>query len=126
MRIIALALSAVFCLGSPISASAGDVEAGEKVFKKCKACHTVDQGGKNKVGPNLFGILDADAGQAEGFKYSKAFLARVEEGLTWTTENLDAWLENPQDFIKKSKMVLKIKKAEDRENVIAYLETLKE
>ena len=128
MRILALALSAIVFLSTPLSAIAGDAEAGAEAFKKktCKACHTVEQGGKNRVGPNLFGIVGAAAGQVEGFKYSDALMAKSSEGLTWNAENLQEWLENPKGFIDGTKMKLKLKKQEDRDNIIAYLETLKE
>jgi len=118
---LVLAMSTSFAV-----AAEGDVKKGEKVFKKCKACHTVKEGGKNKVGPNLFGIVDAEAGKREGYKYSKAFKAKLEEGkLVWDEESLHKWLEKPQKFIKKSKMTLKLKKEKQRNDVIAYLKSLK-
>ena len=128
MRFFALALSAVVFLGAPSSASAGDPEAGETAFKKrtCKACHTVEKGGKSRQGPNLFGIYGAAAGQVEGYKYSDALLAKAEEGLVWDSENLAKWLEDPKNVAKGSKMKIKVKKEADRENIIAYLETLTE
>jgi len=119
---IALAL-AIAALGTPAIAG-GDVELGEKVFKKCKACHTIEADGKNKVGPNLHGIVGAEAGRNSDFKYSDALKEKVADGLVWTEENLRMWLEDPQKFAKKSKMVLKLNKDEDRDNVIAYLKTL--
>jgi cytochrome c len=118
---IALAL-AIAALATPAIAD-GDVELGEKVFKKCKACHTIEADGKNKVGPNLHGIVGAEAGRSSDFKYSDALKEKVAEGLVWTEENLHIWLEDPQKFAKKSKMVLKLNKDEDRDNVIAYLKT---
>lgn len=121
-----LALAAVltlsaFALATPANA---DAEAGEKVFKKCKACHAVGEGAKNKVGPHLNGIIDAEIASVEGFKYSKAFLAKKEEGMTWTVENLDAYLNKPKAFIKGTKMSFPgLKEEEDRANVIAYLQS---
>ena len=101
----------------------GDVEAGMKVFKKCKACHNVDKE-KNKVGPHLVGIMDRKAAAIEGYKYSKAMIAKGEEGLTWSVENLDAYLTKPKDFIPKTKMAFPgLKKPDDRVNVIAYLKS---
>lgn len=101
------------------SANAADVEAGEKVFKKCKACHTIEAGGKNKIGPNLHGILGNQAGIVEGFKYSKAF---KEASFTWDETELAKYLVDPKGYLKGNKMAFPgLKKEEDVTNVIAYI-----
>jgi cytochrome c len=100
-------------------AHAGDVAKGEKVFRKCKTCHTVEKDGKNKVGPNLFGVVGRKAGTVEGFKYSSAM---AESGLTWDEATLNKFLEKPKDLVNKSKMVFPgLRKEDDRADVIAYL-----
>ncbi|MDV7143390.1 cytochrome c family protein [Tropicimonas sp. TH_r6] len=102
----------------------GDAAAGEKVFKKCKACHAVGEGAKKKVGPPLNGIIDAPAGQFEGFKYSKNLMELAEGGLTWDNATMAAYLTKPKDVIPKGKMAFAgLKKEEDIANVIAYLAT---
>ncbi|SPJ28030.1 c-type cytochrome [Falsiruegeria mediterranea] len=96
----------------------GDAKAGKKVFKKCKACHTVKEG-KNKVGPTLYGIVDAPAGQVEGFKYSPALL---EAGLTWDAETLKAFLTKPKELVPGNKMSFAgLKKEQQIDDLIAYL-----
>jgi cytochrome c len=100
----------------------GDAAAGEKVFKKCKACHAVGDGAKNKVGPMLNGIVGNEIASVDGFKYSKAFKAKKEEGLVWTVEVLDEYLTKPKAYIKGTKMGFAgLKKEQQREDVIAYL-----
>lgn len=104
---------------------AGNAELGEKVFRKCKSCHMVGEDAKSKVGPILNGIIGATAGTNEDFakKYSKPMVKAGEEGLVWNAETLSTYLEKPRDMIKGTKMSFAgLKKAEDRENVIAYLE----
>ncbi|SDJ05508.1 c-type cytochrome [Aliiruegeria lutimaris] len=106
---------------SPVLAE-GDAAAGEKVFKKCKACHAVGEDAKNKVGPVLNGVVGAAAGQKEDFKYSSNLLELAEGGLTWDEETLAAYLTKPKDVIPKGKMSFAgLKKEEDIANVIAYL-----
>ncbi|MEV8467508.1 cytochrome c family protein [Fluviibacterium sp. DFM31] len=102
----------------------GDPEAGEKVFKKCKACHAVGADAKNKVGPQLNGIVGNAAGQVEGFKYSDNLLELAAEGLTWDEPTLTIYLAKPKDLIPKTKMSFAgLRKDEEIQNVIAYLQT---
>ena len=109
------ALLAAFA--SPAMAE-GDAAAGEKVFKKCKACHTLEEG-KNKVGPSLHGVMGRAAGTLEGFKFSSAM---SESGLTWDDETMAKFLAKPKDLVAKTKMSFAgLKKEDDIENVIAYL-----
>lgn len=99
--------------------AAADPEAGKKVWRKCKACHTIDKGGKKRIGPNLWNIVGADVGAREGFKYSKGMLAF---GGQWTYERLDAYLTKPRKVVKGGKMsFVGLKKPKDRANVIAFM-----
>ena len=103
-------------------AQAGDVAAGEKVFKKCKACHYVDRK-KNKSGPHLVNIVGRAAGAAEGFKYSKAMAG---SGLVWDEVTLTGFLAKPKRYLKGTKMSFAgLKKESDIANVIAFLKSTK-
>jgi len=100
----------------------GDAAKGEKIFKKCKACHAVGEGAKNKVGPVLNGVVGATAGQVADYKYSKAMLEAGEGGLVWDEANLEIYLIKPKDLVKGTKMSFAgLKKEQDRADVIAYL-----
>ena len=125
IRKIAAAMAVLAVTGFAGSALAeGDAAAGEKVFRKCKACHQVGDGAKNRVGPILNGIIDNEIASIEGYKYSKAFMAKKEEGMIWTAEELDAFLAKPKKYIKGTKMSFAgLKKEADRADMIAYLMT---
>lgn len=105
---------------SALLASA-DLGAGQKVFKKCAACHTIDDGGKNKVGPNLYNIVAKAIGAGDGFGYSSAVKAYA-DGKTWTYEELNGFLFKPKKHIKGTAMGFAgIKKTKDRANLIGWL-----
>lgn len=122
-------LKALCLVSLPMMASAeshvtGDAAAGEKVFRKCKACHAVGEGAKNKVGPHLNGIVDRAVATSGDFKYSDTLLALGAEGKTWTPDELAAFLEKPRSYAKGTKMSFAgLRKEDDRMNVIAYLAT---
>ena len=100
----------------------GDVDAGKKVAKKCASCHTFDESGKSKVGPNLWNILSRNVAAIEGFKYSGAM---QDAGGTWDYERLDAFIANPKAALKGTKMTFKgLKKPEQRADLILYLRSL--
>ncbi|TIX51100.1 c-type cytochrome [Alteraurantiacibacter aquimixticola] len=98
----------------------GDAAAGGNSFAKCVACHTIDQGGANGIGPNLFGVLGQPVGQhVAGFDYSSAL---ADHGGEWTYENMDAWLSSPRAFANGTKMSFAgLSDPQERANVMLYL-----
>ena len=119
-----LSIATLVCLFASQSAFAGDIGKGKKAFKKCASCHSIKDGGKNKSGPNLYDILNSGIATNEKFKYSKKLVSFANENPQWTTELMDAWLENSQKLVKGSKMRVKVKKEADRENLIAYFQSM--
>ena len=92
---------------------------GAKIFKKCAACHSINQGGANKIGPALWGVLGRKAGTFPDYKYSKAMLAY---GKSWSFEEMNGFLIKPKDWIKGTKMsFVGLKNAKDRAAVILYM-----
>ncbi len=124
----AFAATLLLAFAAAAPASAADLEArlaaadpgrGKKVFRKCAACHTVEKGGRKKIGPNLWGIVGAPAGAREGFRYSRAMAAF---GGSWTPERLDAYLTKPRALVKGGSMsFVGLKRGRDRADVIAFL-----
>jgi cytochrome c len=97
----------------------GDAAHGEKVFKKCSACHIVAKGGKNLIGPALYGVVGRPAASVEGYAYSTALKAH---GKNWSFEELNAFLLKPKSYIKGTKMAYAgLRKDKDRASVILYL-----
>ena len=120
-RLLILAGTALIAFTAQASAE-GDPANGEKVFRKCAACHAVGEDARNKVGPQLNGVIGRDWGTIEGYKYSSSLMEGAGEGRTWDVETLDAYLLKPRDVIPKGRMAFAgLRKDEDRADVIAYL-----
>ena len=97
----------------------GDIATGEKVFKKCAACHSIVKGGKNNIGPALYNVVGREVGAVDDYKYSKALAAYGKE---WTFEELNGYLIKPAKWIKGTKMAFAgLRKEKDRASVILYL-----
>ncbi len=102
----------------------GDAAAGQKVFNKCMACHTLEAG-KNKIGPSLQGVIGRTAGTAEGFNYSEAMKKAGAGGLVWNEATLDKYLSGPKVLVPGNKMPFPgLPKEQDRADVIAYLKSM--
>ena len=106
-----------------------------KAVRACIACHTFDKGGANKIGPNLFGVAGKPAASDKDFtKYGDDFLAAAATGLVWTDENLDSYIADPVPFLRKvtgrasvrTYMITRIRRADDRAEIIEYLKSLKD
>lgn len=103
------------------------IEAGEKVFKKCKSCHQIGEGAKNRSGPVLTGVVGGAAGAVDGFKYSKALRAMAADGLIWDETNLQEFLTKPKKFMKGTKMSFSgLRKEADLTAITAYLASFPE
>ena len=134
-----LTAAMILSLSSGAALAAGDAEAGKKVFNQCQTCHVVAApdgtvlAGKNaKTGPNLYGIIGRPAATYPDFKYGDGIIAAGAAGLVWDETNLVAYVQDPQAVLEtatgdskvKSKMVFKVKKEEDAQNVVAFLASL--
>nr|WP_174234505.1 c-type cytochrome [Sulfitobacter sp. SK012] len=117
-----LTLAAFFAAGVAWANEFGDPEKGADVFKKCKSCHQIGEGSKSRIGPQLNGVFGRVAGSVDGVKYSKSMLRAGDDGLVWTEETLDAYIENPKALISKTRMSFRgISDAEQRSDLLAYL-----
>ena len=97
----------------------GDIASGEKIFKKCAACHSIVKGGKNKIGPALYNVVGSKIGEVADYKYSKALAAYDKE---WNFEELNGFLTKPAKWVKGTKMSYAgLRKEKDRASVIKYL-----
>ncbi|HTY68677.1 MAG TPA: cytochrome c family protein [Alphaproteobacteria bacterium] len=117
-------IAAFSVMSAGIAHAAGDAAEGKKVFTRvCGACHTDQANGPRKLGPTLFGVVGRKAGSIEGFRYSEA---NKKSGITWTPEVLDEYLKDPRAKVPGTIMAFAgLKNDTERQNVIAYLETLK-
>ncbi len=125
-RFIAIGLATAMAFASSAAFADGDAKKGEKVFKKCKACHSTEAG-EHKIGPSLAGVIGRKAGSVEGFT---KYMALKDADFAWDDDNIAEWITDQKKFLKdkglptKTTMKVAIKKEKDRENVIAYLKSL--
>ncbi|WP_226628759.1 c-type cytochrome [Alloyangia pacifica] len=114
----------ILALSAGMALAEGDAAKGEKVFRKCQACHMVGEDAENRVGPVLTGVVGREIAAVEDFDYSDALQELAAADGTWTPEELSAFLEKPRDFAKGTKMSFAgLRKEEERADVIAYLAT---
>jgi cytochrome c len=118
--VVIVLCTAFILLSSPVALGAGDPAAGQKIFVRCAGCHSI-VAGENKNGPSLAGVFGRKSGAEPGFNYSPALKSA---NITWDENTLDKYLANPSALVHGTRMFINVPNAEDRENVISYLETL--
>lgn len=97
----------------------GDAEAGKRIYILCQSCHTINEGGNNKVGPNLYGVYGAVAAGVDGFVYSEALQGA---GIVWDEATLDKWIEKPVGLVPGTTMLFAgVKDKQQRADLIAYM-----
>ena len=120
-----LSLAALLLSASPaVAQQGGDPAAGQRVFSQCRACHSIDAGGRSGVGPNLHGVIGRKAASVEGFRYSNAMKEKGDQGWTWSEENLHPYLRNPKEVVPGTNMSFPgIKNDQQLNDLIAYLKS---
>src|SRR5688500_9375438 len=122
VRAATLPLAAALALGLAAPAVAQDAAAGQRVFNQCRACHTVERGGRSAVGPNLHGVVGRKAAAVEGFRYSPDMRSKAEGGLTWDETNLRAYLTNPKAVVPAGSMSYPgLRNEQQLNDLVAYL-----
>ena len=119
VNLMALLLAAASLLFPSSSRAGGDPAKGANIFKRCVICHTIKAGEPNRVGPNLHGLFEREAGKTPGFGgYSDGLKGAA---FSWDDAKLDQWLANPQAFSKGARMAFRVTSEEERADLIAYL-----
>jgi len=108
-----------FCLAVPVSAVSQDTGKGQKLFEECRACHALEKGAKESIGPDLHGVFGRKAGSVEDYRYSPAM---KRSGIVWTPEALDSYVADPQKAVPQNRMPYGgMADARDRADLIAYM-----
>ena len=119
---IPFASPAILALAAPQLARAQDTAAGQRVFNQCRACHTINEGGRAGGGPNLHGVVGRKAASIEVFRYSAPMREKADGGLTWTEDNLRAYLRDPKEVVPGGSMSYPgLRNDQQLINLIAYL-----
>jgi cytochrome c len=116
------ALLAALMIAPALPAAAQDAAAGQRVFNQCRACHSIEQGGRNGVGPNIHGVVGRKAGSIEGFRYSASMREKAAGGLAWDEDTLRAYLANPKAVVPAGSMSYPgLRNEQQLNDLIAYL-----
>ena len=128
--LLAALLGLAFLAGGALAQPAGDAKNGKKIFNKCKSCHVLTAENTKKTGPTLYGVFGRKAGSTD-YKYGKSMIAAGEAGLVWDSAKIFAYVEDPKAYLSaqlglpknkvKNKMTIKLKDAQERADVIAYI-----
>ena len=115
----------VFSLAvTALPAAAQDAAAGQRVFNQCRACHTINAGGRSMVGPNLHGVVGREAGSVSGFRYSRPMQEKHEQDFVWTEENLRAYIRDPKAVVPGGSMSYPgLRNDQQLNDLIAYLKS---
>ena len=121
---VLMAMSVVLSISTEALAEIRIIPIDSKSFRKCVSCHTIEEGGKNKMGPNLWNIMNRGIGQMENYKYSKKFSAWASVNPMWTPVLMNQWLTKSKSMVKGTKMNFREKKESKRAATIVYLRSM--